>query len=116
MIVWLAQVTATEPVPGRVLLPISQDHDTRPEASTSLGPSPCAVLFRPDGTVYEMEHCQLGGAWTVTDALCVGAVPWTAMNRSPTAVSDGWVSVAAGPAGVATGALIGVRFGVVGGR
>lgn len=44
-----AHVTVTVPVPGRALLPITQDQDTRPFPSAVAGVSPCAWLAVPAG-------------------------------------------------------------------
>jgi hypothetical protein len=41
--------TETVPLPGRVFVPITHDHETLPLASAVFGTSPCARLSVPSG-------------------------------------------------------------------
>ena len=74
------QLTATLPLPGRVLLPITQLQVTWPLAGTALGMRPWATLGVPRGVVYEIEQVAPGGAWTLIDAVPRTGAPYTEIN------------------------------------
>ncbi|MCS7002336.1 MAG: hypothetical protein NZ518_05740 [Dehalococcoidia bacterium] len=55
-----SQVTITVPVPGRVAVPMTQDHDATPAALARWVTNPCATLFVPAGVKYVIEQVAPG--------------------------------------------------------
>ena len=82
-------VTVTVPVPGLVLVPMTQLHAAVPFAPATAGTSPCAVLVVPAGVTYRIAQLTPGAVCTDALARPPGRPPVTAVNCTPGVVDAG---------------------------